>query len=124
LEGGTDVSRRASLFLVVVAAVVVSGCALRSPSIADLQHRPGRYVDRTVEVRGEVTSSWGIPFVPFKFYKVTDGTGELTVVGHGSAVPVRGAHVRVRGRLNEFAVFGGRSVGMHLEERSLHVYRW
>jgi hypothetical protein len=61
---------------IAVLSVVVPGCALglRTPSISDLQRHPGRYQDRTVSVNGVVTSSWGLPLVPFRLYKVDDGT--------------------------------------------------
>src|SRR5206468_1473947 len=60
-----------------IAALVAStaSCALslRNPDIADLQRHPARYQDRTVSVNGVVTSSWGVPLVPFRSYKVDDG---------------------------------------------------
>ena len=97
--------------------------SLRSPSIADLQNHPGRYQDHTVSVSGVVTNSWGVPLVPFKFYKVDDGTGELTVLSQGSRMPARGEHVRVKGRVNEVAMFGGQAVGLHLREEDVYVRR-
>ena len=108
---------------ILVAAALFSGCALRSPSIADLKYNPGHYQDKTVTVDGVVTSSWGIPFVPFKVYKIEDGTGEVTVVSQGMRTPTRGARVRVRGKVNEFAVFGGNSLGLHIREQDLHIKR-
>jgi hypothetical protein len=112
---------RTSLGAILVAAALVGGCALRSPSIADLKYNPGRYHDKTVTVDGVVTSSWGIPLVPFKVYRIEDGTGELTIVSQGQRTPTRGARVRVRGKVDEFAVFGGQSLGLHLRERDLHI---
>ena len=53
--------------------------ALRSPQIVDLRDNPGRYQHHIVSIDGTVTTSWGIPLVPFKLYKVDDGTGEVTV---------------------------------------------
>ena len=78
-----------------------SGCAmsLRSPNISDLKDHPGRYTDRTVSVNGVVTSSWGLPLVPFRFYKVDDGTGEVTVLSGSSRMPARGERVRVKGKV-------------------------
>ncbi len=113
------------LALVLVLAATLSGCAvaLRSPSIAELKYNPARYHDKTVSVNGVVTSSWGLPLVPFKVYKIDDGTGELTVVSQGYRTPTRGAHVRVRGKVNEFAVFGGQSIGLHVREQSLYIKR-
>ena len=58
---------------------LLAGCATAHPKIAELKYNPGRYQDRSVTVDGVVTSSWGVPLVPFKLYKVDDGTGEVTV---------------------------------------------
>ena len=76
-----------------------------------------------MNVEGVVTSSWGVPLVPLKVYKVGDSSGEITVVSDGSRVPPRGARVRVKGKVTEFGTFGGRAVGLHLREQSLHVLR-
>jgi len=104
-------------------AVLTSACALRAPDIADLQRHPGRYQDHTVTVNGVVTSSWGLPLVPFRFYKVDDGTGEVTVLSEGSRMPAKGERVRVKGRVEQVAVLGGRPLGLHLRERDLDVRR-
>ncbi len=111
--------------LIIVAALVglTSACALRVPDIADLKTNPGRYQDRSVHIDGIVTSSWGVPLVPFKLYKVDDGTGEVTVVSQGRFTPTRGARVRVKGRVEEVAVFGGQAIGLHLREEDLDVRR-
>ena len=113
------------ILAVVWFSLALSGCAisLRNPRIADLRDHPGRYQDHTVTVSGVVTSSWGVPLVPFRFYKVDDGTGEVTVLSEGSRMPGRGEHVRVRGRVEQVAVLGGRSLGLHLRERDLYVKR-
>ena len=104
---------------------LLSGCALavRRPSIAELKYNPGRYQDRTVAIDGVVTSSWGVPLVPFKLYKVSDGTGEVTVVAQNGRTPTKGAHVRVKGRVNDFATFGGQSVGLHIQQTDLDFKR-
>jgi len=114
--------RRLLMISVLVAAT--SACALRSPHIADIKNRPARYQDRSVNVSGVVTSSWGVPLVPFRFYKVDDGTGEITVLSQSSRMPGTGEHVRVKGRVQDVAMLGGRAVGLHLREENLHVGRW
>ena len=113
-------------FLAVVGlTLALSGCAvsLRNPDIADLRRHPGRYQDHTVSISGVVTNSWGLPLVPFRFYKVDDGTGEVTVLSDGLRMPATGEHVRVRGRVQEVAVLGGRPLGLHLKEEDLYVKR-
>jgi len=116
-------TRVAPLLAAAILLAAGAACAVRSPSIADLQHNPGRYYDRTVSIEGTVTSSWGVPLVPLKLYKVGDSTGEITVVSDSARVPPRGARVRVKGRVNEFGTFGGRAIGAHLRESSLRVLR-
>ena len=113
------------LALTLTVALSLSGCALslRNPQVSDLRRNPGRYQNHTVSIDGIVTTSWGVPLVPFRLYKVDDGTGEVTVLSQGSRMPTRGARVRVRGRVNEFGVFGGQALGLHLREQQLYVKR-
>jgi len=113
------------LLSIAVLVGVTSGCALslRSPNISEIKNRPARYHDRTVSVSGVVTSSWGVPMVPFRFYKVDDGTGEITVLSQSSRMPGTGERVRVKGRVEDVAMLGGRSVGLHLREEDLYVKR-
>ena len=102
-------------------AVLTSACAtFGSQHIADLQRHPARYQDHTVTVNGVVTSSWGLPLVPFRFYKVDDGTGEVTVVAQDGRLPAKGAHVRVDGRVGDVASLGGQSVGLHIQQTGVH----
>jgi hypothetical protein len=113
------------LAAVLVVGALLSGCALtvRRPSVAELQYNPARYYDRNVAIEGVVTSSWGVPLMPVRLYRVNDGTGEMTVVSQGGRVPTRGARVQVRGRVSELATFGGRPIGLHLQERDVTIRR-
>jgi hypothetical protein len=113
-------------FAVLSFALLVSACAgiLRNPDIADVKRNAGHYSDRTVTVDGTVTSSWGVPLVPFKMYKVDDGTGEITVLSRGGErTPSRGSHVKVKGVVRDVAMFNGMPLGLHLEERDLDIRR-
>ena len=107
----------------LVASTASCALSLRNPNVADLQRHPARYQDRVVSVSGVVTSSWGLPLVPFRLYKLDDGTGEVTIVSQGLRTPARGEHVRVRGRVEDLGIFGGRPLGLHLREESLYVRR-
>lgn len=109
----------------IVLALFVGGCALavRHPSVAELRYNPGRYYDRTVAVEGVVTSSWGVPLVPFQMYKVDDGTGEVTVLAQHGRTPPRGSRVKVKGKVEDVAVFGGRSLGLHIREEDVDFKR-
>jgi hypothetical protein len=118
LIGVTPMTRASRLFVAALFAGFTAACA-SGASVGQLKTNPGRYVDKNVTVHGTVTSSWGIPLVPFKMFQVDDGTGEILVVSDDNRVPSRGARVRVTGKVSEFAVFGGRSIGLHLRERDL-----
>ena len=111
--------------LMLASTLLLSACALslRNPDIVEIQRHPGRYQDRVVSVSGIVTTSWGVPLVPFRFYKVSDGTGEVTVLSQGLRMPATGEHVRVRGRVEDVAVIGGRPLGLHIKEDDLYVRR-
>src|SRR5947208_16206093 len=119
------VNRLSRLACAVALVGFTSACALslRNPDIAELQRHPGRYQDRTVSISGVVTSSWGVPMVPFRLYKVDDGTGEVTVISQTGQTPAKGARVRVKGRVNDVAMFGGRAVGLHLEQSDVSFKR-
>jgi hypothetical protein len=110
---------RVSRVLAVAAVAAFTAACASGASIGQLKTNPGRYVDRNVTVQGTVTSSWGVPLVPLKMYQVDDGTGEILVVSDDDRTPSRGARVRVTGKVGEFAVLGGRSIGLHLRERDL-----
>lgn len=113
-------------FAVFSLALLVSACAgiLRNPDIGDVKRNAGHYSDRTVTVDGTVTSSWGVPLVPFKMYKIDDGTGEITVLSRGgNRTPSRGSHVKVKGVVRDVAMFNGMPLGLHLEERDLDIRR-
>ena len=109
------------LVLALLGAILISGCAARSVHVAQLKDQPGRYYNKTVSVNGVVTRSWGLPLVPFQFYNVDDGTGQITVIGHSGRVPSTGTRVSVKGRVQELAAFGGQSIGLHLDERDRKI---
>jgi hypothetical protein len=114
-------NRASRLSAALLGALLISGCAARGVHIADLQNRPDKYDNKTVSVNGVVTSSFGVPLVPFQMYKVDDGSGEITVVSRGSRAPRKGSRVEVKGRVNELGNFGGQSVGLHIQETGRKV---
>ena len=106
--------------LVIAASALGGACAsMGSRSISEVQTNPGKFADKTVTVEGVVTTSWGIPLVPFKVYRVSDGSGEMLVISDNARIPGKNARVRVRGEVEEFVLIGGRSFGLHLREKGI-----
>jgi len=105
--------------LALIVSLSVACASMGQRSISQVQSNPGRYIDHTVTVEGVVTTSWGIPMVPFKIYRVSDGSGEMLVISDNSRIPGKNARVRVRGEVNEFALIGGRSFGLHIREKGI-----
>jgi DNA/RNA endonuclease YhcR with UshA esterase domain len=104
--------------LALVSALCVTGCA-SSVRIAEIKTDPGRFDHKTVAVRGTVTSSFGVALVPFQYYNIDDGTGEIAVLARSArSMPAKGATVEVKGRVGEVAAVGGRSIGLHIQEES------
>jgi hypothetical protein len=120
-SGGTAMGRTRNLvFGVIMTAALTGACAsMGERSISEVQTNPGKFHDKTVTVEGVVTTSFGIPLVPFKVYRVSDGSAEMLVISDENRIPSKNARVRVRGEVNEFALIGGRSFGLHLREKSI-----
>jgi hypothetical protein len=105
------------LATIVAFTLLIAACAARSVKIGDLKVDPGRYDDKAVRVTGVVTNSWGLPLVPFQFYSIEDGTGEIAVLSQStSSAPPKGARIEVRGKVGQVASMGGRSLGLHIQE--------
>lgn len=112
--------RKFLVTLTIAAAVVTGACAsMGSRSISEVQTNPGKFADKTVTVEGVVTSSFSIPLVPYKVYRISDGTAEMMVISDNDRVPGKNARVRVRGEVEEVGMFGGRSFGLHIREKSI-----
>lgn len=110
-----------ALGVALLGAFVITGCAARGVRVAELRDQPTKYASKSVSVTGVVTSSWGLPMVPFQLYKVDDGSGEITVLSRSGRTPARGTRVTVKGTVNEVAVLGGRPLGLHLQEEDRKV---
>jgi hypothetical protein len=116
-----EMAKAPRLVVALLGALLISGCAARGVHVAQLKDQPARYYNKSVTVNGVVTRSWGLPLVPFQFYSVDDGTGQITVIGHSGRVPSTGTRVNVKGRVQELAAFGGQSLGLHLDEEKRKI---
>jgi hypothetical protein len=97
-------AKRISYFL----TVLVMGFALvacERTKIGDVTADPGRFMNKEVNVAGQVTQSIG--FMGKGIYQIDDGTGRLWVLANGRGVPSKGAMVGVKGRVTPTVTFMG-----------------
>lgn len=109
-------SKTPRLLLALVASLLLASCAARTVRIADLKSQPARFDNKTVTVAGMVTRTFGLPLVPFRFYTVDDGTGDITVLSTSTSSPRQGSQVTVKAKVSDVAELGGRPLGLHLRE--------
>ena len=97
-------AKRISYFTtVLIFGFILVAC--ERTKIGDITADPGRFMNKEVNVAGEVTQSIG--FLGKGIYQVDDGTGRLWVLANGRGVPSKGAKVGVKGRVTPTVTFMG-----------------
>ncbi|HEV2706566.1 MAG TPA: hypothetical protein VGV59_11615 [Pyrinomonadaceae bacterium] len=102
------------LSLVLLGTLFLTACPNRT-NISKILNDPDRYRNKEVAIAGNVTDSYGVPFVGGA-YKVDDGTGSIWVINRRGSVPRRGAQVGAKGRIHSGVTFGSRNFGTVMEE--------
>ena len=111
-----------AITLISLTALIAAGCPERR-TIADLEHRPGKYNGKDVTVVGVVKSTYGggLPGTRYGggIYEVDDGTGSIWVIANGNP-PNKGAEIAVSGTYGNVASWGGRNYGTGISENERH----
>jgi hypothetical protein len=104
------------LTLVLVMGFAVVAC--ERTKIGDIMADPGRFMDKELNIAGEVTQSFGGSIGKFSqgIYQIDDGSGKLWVYSNGRGVPTRGAKIGVKGRIKQSVTFMGNNYGTVLQE--------
>lgn len=100
-------------------AVLLLGTACASRSILELRGVAGTMEGKTVRVKGQVTDTLQLPFSAKRFYKLSDGTGELWISTE-DALPAKGDKLVVSGELHNAAVLDGAALGIRVQESGRH----
>ena len=98
-------------------AVLMMGLALAAcerMKIGDINSDPGRFMNKEVNVAGEVTQSIGA--LGRGIYQVDDGTGKLWVFSESRGVPSKGARVGVKGHIIPTFTFLGINYATVMQE--------
>jgi hypothetical protein len=91
---------RTCLAVMLSAGLLVLLMACAAKTVNDVMADPGRYRDREVSVKGEVTESVGA--LGRGFFKLQDGSGSLWVYTT-RGLPRKGARVSSRGTVRDLA---------------------
>jgi hypothetical protein len=104
---------------VIACSIILIGCGLPvgTKPIAEVRQLAPTLEGKPVRVKGKVESTNQLPFMPTRFYKLSDGTGELWIATT-NPLPAVGEALVVSGDLHNAAVFGGASLGIQIKERS------
>lgn len=113
---------RAALLAFVVTAIAFFAAACEKVTIARLIDDPTKYANKEVGVVGTVSNSFGVSVLGQGggIYKVDDGTGSIWVVSQ-RGVPVKGARVGVKGRVQNGVVYNGKNYGLGMIEDDRRV---
>jgi hypothetical protein len=118
LENGEKMNTKRIGYLVVVLVMGFALAACERTKIGDIMADPGRFMNKDLNVAGEVTQSFGGSFGNFSqgLYQIDDGTGKLWVYSSGHGVPTKGARIGVKGQIKQSLTFNGRNYGTVLQE--------
>lgn len=98
--------------------LLLSGCdylPFGQTPVKDIVAAPTQFEGKEVRIRGKVKDVTKIPLIDLDMYVVDDGSGELTVISHGT-LPAVNDIVNVRGVVESAAILGGQSIGLRIKE--------
>lgn len=110
------------LLLLLILTISFFAMACEKVTIAKLVDNPTKYADKEVGVIGTVSNSYGFSVLGQGggIYKVNDGSGSLWVVTQ-RGVPVEGARVGVKGRIQNGVVYNGKNYGLGMIENDRRI---
>jgi hypothetical protein len=83
--------------------------------IKDIVNNPAQYENREVKVKGVVSQVTKLPFLEIKLYILTEDNYQIPVLTRGTLPPAE-SRVVVTGVVENVAIVGNESVGLHLRE--------
>lgn len=108
---------RSGALLAALALGLIAGCGTAFTEIGTLLDDPGRFEGRKVKISGRVESAFGV--LQFGAYRLSDGSGAITVITDRGGVPREGARVGVEGEFRSAFTMGTESVAAIVESKRL-----
>jgi len=84
-------------------------------SVADIVNNPTKYDGQKVKVKGVVSEVTKIPFIEIKIYMLSDDGHQIVVTARDS-VPAANSKITVIAIVENVAIIGSESLGLHLRE--------
>ena len=110
--------RLIATFLCTCMLFLLASCDSVTPkklTIGEILKDPTSYEGKEIKISGKVIDVLKIPLVDVKLYVVDDETGSITVVTEGNT-PGLNKRVKIKGVIDNLAIAGGQSIGIHLKE--------
>jgi len=85
----------------------------RATAIQEIKQHAKKYDEDVIIVAGKVTQVTKVPL--FKAYRIEDSSGEIWVITDNK-LPNQGDQLSIRCQVENIAIFGQRSMGLHLRE--------
>lgn len=103
--------------MLLLAAVVLTGCGDKRTKISSILERPDSYTDREVLIGGKVTKTYAVNLVIAELgaYEVDDGTGKIWVTTK-NGVPAEGQTVGLKGTVSSGLKLAGQTLGTVVRE--------
>jgi len=104
--------RALGVVLLCVCAALLTACP-NETTVGRLSADPGRYRNKEVVLSGQVVNSFGV--LGQGGYELSDETGRIWVITT-RGVPSKGSRVQTVGKVINGVTWGGRNLGMALQE--------
>ena len=109
------------LWLLAALAVVLvagGGCNMMPfgfTTIKEITESPAQFDGKEIKLKGKVKSVTKVALLDIKLFVLDDGTGQVTVIPKGD-MPAENETVAFSGVVENVAIIGGQSLGMHIKE--------
>ena len=105
-------------WITISVACCVCACGIMPigfTSLGEIINNPSKYEGSEVKIKGAITDVIKLPLISSKMYMVKDDTGEMLVVTNGAA-PGIGEQIAIKAKVENLAIIGKESIGVHLIE--------
>jgi len=112
------ISKKLWLPAVLAVALVAGGCnmiPIGFTTIKEITESPANFDGKEIKLKGTVKSVTKVALLDIKLFVLDDGTGQVTIIPTGD-MPGENETVALSGIVENVAIVGGQSLGMHIRE--------